>query len=63
LPRVFSVSFLDSFDVLDFQVDQISSHMQQLFSILPFPIKLTIHDQVWMFLAEETTVPYKYIFL
>jgi hypothetical protein len=37
--------------------------MQQLFSILPFPIKLTIHDQVWMFLAEETTVPYKYIFL
>jgi hypothetical protein len=47
----------DSFDVLDFQVDQMSSHMQRRLSILLFPIKLTIHGPVWMFLAEETTVP------
>jgi hypothetical protein len=31
--------------------------MQQRLSIILFPIKLTIHGSVWMFLADETTVP------
>jgi len=32
-------------------------------SILLFPIKLTIHVPVWMFLMEETIVPQKDEFL
>jgi hypothetical protein len=37
--------------------------MQPRLSILLFPIKLTIHGPVWMFLAEEMTMTHKYIFL
>jgi hypothetical protein len=37
--------------------------MQWRLSIRLLPIKLTIHGPVWMFLAEETMVPHKYIFL
>jgi hypothetical protein len=36
--------------------------MQRRLSILLFPIKLTIHGPVWMFLPEETTMPHNTYF-